>query len=125
MRECSSLLPLDLVCHDNRRMKDCKPILIAGGGLGGLATALACTRGGWSVEVVERAAAFGEVGAGIQIGPNVTRRLQAWGLETALNQVAAFPDTLCVRSAQDGAPLGQRPRRVSDHGCHCHACLKP
>lgn len=81
-------------------------ILIAGGGIGGLAAALACTRAGWAVQLVERTPAFGEVGAGIQMGPNVVRVLQAWGLETALKQVAAFPDVLRVRAAGGGGVLG-------------------
>jgi salicylate hydroxylase len=84
-----------------------KHIVVAGGGIGGLAAALACARAGWSAQLLERTAAFGEVGAGIQMGPNVVRRLQAWGLDAALKQVAAFPEKLCVRAAADGADLGR------------------
>lgn len=91
---------------DNSLMYD-KQILIAGGGIGGLVAALACSRAGWAVQLVERTTAFGEVGAGIQMGPNVVRLLQGWGLEQALKQVAAFPDLLQVRSADSGAALGQ------------------
>lgn len=83
-----------------------KQILIAGGGIGGLAAALGCSRAGWEVRLFERAAAFTEVGAGVQIGPNVVRRLQAWGLQGALQAVAAFPERLQVRSALSGAELG-------------------
>ncbi len=54
----------------------------------------------------ERVAAFSEVGAGVQLGPNVVRCLQAWGLQKALRQVAAFPDKLQVRSALSGQVLG-------------------
>ncbi len=93
--------------RDNRLMEDDKQILIAGGGIGGLAAALACSRAGWAVQLVERAAAFGEVGAGIQMGPNVLRVLQDWGLEQALKQVAAFPDVLRVRSAANGQESGR------------------
>jgi salicylate hydroxylase len=91
---------------DNTAMDD-KHIVIAGGGVGGLAAALACARAGWSTQLLERTAAFGEVGAGIQMGPNVVRRLQAWGLDAALKLVAAFPEKLCVRSAADVADLGR------------------
>jgi salicylate hydroxylase len=83
-----------------------KQVVIAGGGIGGLAAALACAQQGMSVRVVERAAQFSEVGAGIQIGPNVTRILQAWGLGAALTQVAAFPQRLQARDAQTGQVLG-------------------
>lgn len=79
--------------------------LIAGAGIGGLAAALACSRAGWHVRVFERAPAFSEVGAGIQLGPNVARVLQAWGLDKALAQVAAFPEQLEVRSALTGEVL--------------------
>ncbi len=88
-------------------------ILIAGGGIGGLAAALACRRAGAAVRVFERASVFGEVGAGIQIGPNVTRILHAWGLGDALKQVAAFPYRLQVRSAGSGRELGVLPLGAS------------
>lgn len=81
-------------------------VLIAGGGIGGLAAALACTQHGVPVQLIERAAQLSEVGAGIQIGPNVTRILQAWGLGEALAQVAAFPPRLQARDAQTGQVLG-------------------
>ena len=81
-------------------------VLIAGGGIGGLAAALACSRAGWSVQLLEHAVAFAEVGAGIQLGPNVTRLLHAWGLGDALASVAAFPSHLQVRSAASGRELG-------------------
>jgi len=81
-------------------------VLIAGGGIGGLAAALACARQGVPVQLLERAAQLSEVGAGIQIGPNVTRILQAWGLGDALAQVAAFPKRLQARDAHTGQVLG-------------------
>ncbi len=81
-------------------------VLIAGGGIGGLAAGLACSRAGCHVRLYERAEAFDEVGAGIQMGPNVVRVLQAWGLDAALRQVAAFPERLQIRHALTGAELG-------------------
>ena len=81
-------------------------VLIAGGGIGGLAAALACARAGQSVQLFERAIAFAEIGAGIQLGPNVTRILHGWGLQEPLEAVAAYPDHLQARDAVDGKTLG-------------------
>ena len=86
-----------------------KQVLIAGGGIGGMAAALAASRAGWDVRMYERVAEFSEVGAGVQLGPNVVRCLQAWGLQKALQQVAAFPERLQVRCALSGAELGVLP----------------
>ena len=82
-------------------------ILIAGGGIGGLAAAVALARGGQNVELLEQAAAFSEVGAGIQLGPNVTRRMKALGVLEAARQLAARPPSVAVRDAQDGALLAR------------------
>lgn len=84
-------------------------LLIAGAGMGGLAAALGCSRTGAQVRVLERTAQLAEVGAGIQLGPNVMRRLHAWGLEGALKQVVALPERLRVRHALDGTLLGELP----------------
>jgi salicylate hydroxylase len=86
-----------------------KQVLVAGGGIGGLAAALGASRAGWDVRLYERAAAFSEVGAGVQIGPNVVRRLQAWGLQKPLQAVAAFPTRLQVRNAVSGQELAVLP----------------
>ena len=82
-------------------------IIISGGGIGGLAAALAVSRAGSQVQLFERATAFSEVGAGIQLGPNVTRILQDWGLLDAVRQTATAPDCLRVRSATTGGVLGE------------------
>ena len=90
--------------------------VIAGGGIGGLGAALAAARAGWDVRLFEQAQAFNEVGAGVQLGPNVVRVLHAWGLQADLARVAAFPDRLQVRDALSSRelgvlPLGERARR--------------
>ena len=51
-------------------MSAASPVLIAGAGIGGLTTALGLARNGFDVVVFERASALGEIGAGIQLGPN-------------------------------------------------------
>lgn len=73
--------------------------------MGGLAAGVACTRAGWPVRLYEQAPQFSEVGAGIQLGPNATRILAGWGLDSALVEVAAFPQQLRVRRARDGVEL--------------------
>ena len=91
----------------NGRMK--KQVLIAGGGIGGLAAGIGAARAGWDVRLFERAGNFSEVGAGVQLGPNVVRRLQAWGLQKNLQSIAAVPETLQVRSALTGQELARMP----------------
>ena len=82
-------------------------IAIAGGGVGGLAAALALSRSGHQVELFEKAAIFNEVGAGIQLGPNATRLLQAWGLTNALRACSFSPQRLQVKSAVSSQVLGE------------------
>lgn len=84
-------------------------ILVAGAGIGGLAAALALSRQGAQVELIEQAGTFAEVGAGIQIGPNVTRILDHWGLAADLRRVASFPPGLQARDARSGRELGYLP----------------
>ena len=84
-------------------------VIVTGGGIGGLAAALALGRSGCEVRLFEQADAFSEVGAGIQLGPNATRLLHSWGLGPALDAVAALPDKLQVRSATTGLTLGELP----------------
>ncbi len=80
--------------------------LVAGGGIGGLAAGIACARAGFDVRIFERAAAFSDIGAGIQLGPNATRVLHRWQLAAPLAAVASFPDRLRVRHAHSGTTLG-------------------
>lgn len=77
-------------------------ILIAGGGLGGLACALALARKGRRVRVLEKAAQFGEIGYGIQMGPNIHRVMQALGVMDALEPKAVFPDALVMMDSVSG-----------------------
>ncbi|MEY4711078.1 MAG: hypothetical protein RIS88_528, partial [Pseudomonadota bacterium] len=81
-------------------------LLIAGGGIGGLAAALSAVRAGWEVQVLEQAPAFSEVGAGVQLGPNATRVLHALDRLDAVRAVACEPLRLLARDALSGRTLG-------------------
>jgi 2-polyprenyl-6-methoxyphenol hydroxylase-like FAD-dependent oxidoreductase len=83
--------------------------VIAGGGIGGLATALALARSGIASHVCERRAIFPEEGAGIQIGPNGARILQALGVADLLRDRVATPDALSVRDGATGRELTRLP----------------
>jgi len=76
-----------------------KEILVAGGGIGGLAAALALAQKGRKVRVLEKAAEFGEIGYGIQMGPNVARMLDRLGVLEALEPTSVFPEALIFADA--------------------------
>jgi len=80
-------------------------VLIVGGGIGGLATALSAARAGRHVRVVEQAPAFGEIGAGLQLGPNAMRVFDRLGVYDAVARSAVFPSRGVVRDAIDGSTL--------------------
>ncbi|MCW5749792.1 MAG: 3-hydroxybenzoate 6-monooxygenase [Alphaproteobacteria bacterium] len=75
---------------------------MVGGGIGGLAAALALAQQGFTSRVIEQAAEFREIGAGIQLGPNVFRRFARLGLTDAISRVAVFPPELVMRDAMTG-----------------------
>jgi salicylate hydroxylase len=83
-----------------------RELLVAGGGIAGLAAALAARAAGWEARVVEQAPAFSEVGAGVQLGPNATRLLRQWDLLGHPLLRAVEPSRLRVRDAVDGRELG-------------------
>jgi len=79
--------------------------VVVGGGIGGLGTALALTRSGYSVRVLEQASKFGEVGAGLQMAPNATRILRDWDLLDEVTDLGVVPRRLVMRDALDGEEL--------------------
>ena len=81
------------------------PILVAGGGIGGLATALGLARAGLQVLVLERAAELGEVGAGIQLGPNAFHALDALGVGEAARATAIYVERLRLMDALSAAEI--------------------
>jgi len=86
-----------------------KPILIAGAGIGGFAAALALSRKGRAVHLLEQAPALGEVGAGIQIGPNVFKMFDVLGLIDAILDVAVLTENLVMRDALSGDEIVRIP----------------
>lgn len=78
------------------------PIIVIGGGIGGLTTALALLQRGLDVAVYERAPVLREVGAGVQIGSNGTRVLFALGLEAALRAFQVLPPRRQLRHWRSG-----------------------
>jgi salicylate hydroxylase len=85
------------------------PILIAGGGIGGLSAAIALARIGIPVHVLEAAPTFAELGAGVQIGPNGMRILARWGLAEGLEREGKRPERLLLRDGLTGVSLARLP----------------
>ena len=85
------------------------PLLIAGGGIGGLSAALALARRGIRVRLLEAEAEFSESGAGIQIGPNGSRLLRSWGLGEALEACGGRPRAIHIHDGLTGAQLASIP----------------
>ena len=74
-------------------------ILIAGGGIGGLAAALALAQKGIGSLVLEKASQLGEIGAGIQLGPNAFHCFDRLGVGEAARGMAVYIDTLRLMDA--------------------------
>lgn len=86
-----------------------RPVVIAGGGIGGLTLAIALSQHGIASVILERAASFSAAGAGIQIGPNGTRLLQQLGVAACLEPHVGHPVGIHLRRASDGADRGVLP----------------
>lgn len=88
-------------------------IAIAGGGIGGLAAAYVLGQDGYRVTVLEQAESFGEIGAGIQLGPNIFRMFDYLGLTKAVDQVAFYPTHLGMRDVRTGEQVVRVPLRTA------------
>jgi 3-hydroxybenzoate 6-monooxygenase len=92
-----------------------RPILIAGGGIGGLGAAMGLAQKGFSVVVLEKAPALGEIGAGIQLGPNAFHAFDYLGVGEAARAMAVYIEQLRLMDALTGeeithVDLGERFR---------------
>ncbi len=85
------------------------PILIAGGGIGGLALAVALARRGRASMVLEQRPGFATAGAGIQLGPNGVRVLRQLGVAGVLEPMAGVPEAIRVHAGRTGRMLATLP----------------
>jgi 2-polyprenyl-6-methoxyphenol hydroxylase-like FAD-dependent oxidoreductase len=85
------------------------PVIVAGGGIGGLAAALALVRQGFTVKVLEQAPEIGEIGAGIQLGPNAFHAFDALGVGDKARGRAVYTDHMVMHDALDEYQVGKIP----------------
>lgn len=85
------------------------PVLVAGGGIGGVAAALALARQGHAVKVLEQAEQLGEIGAGIQLGPNAFAAFDALGIGALARGRAVYTDEMVMHDALDERLVGRIP----------------
>ncbi len=85
------------------------PILVAGGGIGGLAAALALAQQGFQVKVLEQASQISEVGAGMQLGPNAFHAFDALGVGEQARRMAVYTDYMVMHDAIDEYQVGLIP----------------
>ena len=93
--------------------RNARPVVIAGGGIGGLACALALARKGFRAIVLEQAQQFGEIGAGIQLAPNAWHAIDALGVGALVKKQAVFIERLLLMDGASGetvidVPLDKR-----------------
>ncbi len=109
-------------------------VAVAGGGIGGIAVALGLARQGFAVTVLEQAAELGEIGAGIQLGPNAFHALDRLGVGAAALEGAVYIDRLVLMDGISGERVVEVPvdasfrRRFGNpyavtHRADLHRCL--
>ncbi|CAE6464610.1 unnamed protein product [Rhizoctonia solani] len=94
-------------------------VAVVGCGLGGLACAFSLQKAGHNVVILEAARSIGEIGAGIQVTPNLSRILIRWGLRDKLDKLAAVPQAIVFRRYKTGVKVGGSvwgSKMECDHG---------
>ena len=86
-----------------------RSVLVAGGGIGGLAAALALAQQGFEVKVLEQASQIGEIGAGMQLGPNAFHAFDALGVGEQARSRAVYTDYMVMHDALDEYQVGHIP----------------
>ncbi|MEO8836123.1 MAG: 3-hydroxybenzoate 6-monooxygenase [Caldimonas sp.] len=86
-----------------------RPVIVAGGGIGGLAAALALAQRGFRVRVLEQAAEIGEIGAGVQLAPNAFAAFDALGVGSAARARAVYTDRMVMMDAVDESLVAEIP----------------
>ncbi|MEJ7688692.1 MAG: FAD-dependent monooxygenase, partial [Variovorax sp.] len=84
-------------------------VLLVGGGIGGMAAALALARLGISIDLLEQSAEMGEIGAGLQLGPNAFAALDALGVGDAVRRESVFTERLVMMDAADCTEVASIP----------------
>ncbi|MCK9986573.1 MAG: 3-hydroxybenzoate 6-monooxygenase [Azoarcus sp.] len=101
--------PPNLIEMEETHMTEQLPVIVAGGGIGGLAAALALVRQGFHVLVLEQADQIGEIGAGIQLGPNAFHAFDALGVGEKARGRAVYTDEMVMHDALDETLVGRIP----------------
>jgi 2-polyprenyl-6-methoxyphenol hydroxylase-like FAD-dependent oxidoreductase len=90
-------------------MQPADPVIVAGGGIGGLAAALALAQRGFRVEVLEQSAELGEIGAGVQLAPNAFAAFDALGVGAQARARAVYTERMVMMDAVDESLVAEIP----------------
>ena len=95
-------------------LTDQHPVVVVGGGIGGVAMALALGRQGHRVQLLEQADQIGAIGYGVQMGPNVMPMLDELGVGEAVRAAAYFPKEIMLYDYLTGQTLSHIPLQSAE-----------